>query len=69
MVLKRLFRRKPFVKVLNGGIKVRGDETDVCRMMIACALALNNCGWDTRALRKAIVNLKRIGDDTNAQDT
>lgn len=70
MVLKRMFRCKPFVKVLNGGVKVRGDETDICRMMIACVLALDNMSWDTRDLRKAIVSLKRIiGDDTNAEDT
>lgn len=60
-MIKRLFRRKPYVKVREGDIKVRGDETDICRMMIACVLALEN-KWDVRDLRKAIVRLKKIGE-------
>ena len=47
------------------GMLKRLFRRKICRMMIACARALASMGFDTRDLRKAIVNLKKTGEVEN----
>lgn len=61
-MIKRIFHRKPFVKVRKEFIQVHGDDFDIARMMAACAMSLENLGYDMRDTRKAIANMKKIGE-------
>ena len=52
--MKNLLCKKPSVTLERNGVRVRGDEYDVARMLAGCILSMKNMGYDTEDLEKAL---------------
>lgn len=51
--------RKAYVKKVKGGFCVKGHETDVARMLVACLLTLEESGWNIERLMLDIIEQHR----------
>lgn len=63
-LFRRIFRKREFVYRAWNGTYVHGDDFACASMMIACALALEQKGWNVEDVKTAIKQMQKE-DKTN----